>query len=366
MSRSSSCPAEVSSDGTKFDASLAVHKRMPSMKRSRSLAGGRQACSPVPIGRIRSLDARTPKVADARRKTRVGCLDEGAFRNFAPLLAACQGYAKQSGCRFLGNDFRAADLGAGVPWQGAESRAPAVACAERANALASTISETVLANARRLQAGERSLCEEVERAFYLVMVESVRNAMIAAFRKLEMWPPVLKPRGVEDDDCSYEDVSSSLPVIAQRAYNDDLRRRNELIGIGGLCRIRHRAMTASFLVDFAQDAGVALPAMPETHVMMLREFACRVAEWEFKAAPQAQVRQARDAYMCGFGTGVVADRLRSESDGWWRTSPASLLATGLMLMFPVITVGFALAAAPVHRNSIVTAPRLRLRTSLAA
>merc|ERR1712190_33847 len=94
------------------------------------------------------------------------------------------------------------------------------------------------------------------------------------------WPPTLSQVGVEDDDCSYEDVSSSLPVIAQRMFNDEIRRKNTLIGVGGLSRLRRRAMTASFIIDFAQEAGVEIPDMPETHVMMLQEFSCRIAEWE--------------------------------------------------------------------------------------
>ena len=32
----------------------------------------------------------------------------------------------------------------------------------------------------------------------------VRNAMIAAFQRLELWPPTPPPEGIEDDDCCYE------------------------------------------------------------------------------------------------------------------------------------------------------------------
>ena len=32
-----------------------------------------------------------------------------------------------------------------------------------------------------------------------------------------------------EDDCAYEDVSAPLPEIAQRLYNDHLRRRSDTI-----------------------------------------------------------------------------------------------------------------------------------------
>merc|ERR1712129_197171 len=69
--------------------------------------------------------------------------------------------------------------------------------------------------------------KELERAFSVVMEESVRNAMVSAFQRLDMWPPRPTPAGVCMEDCSYEDVSAPLAVVAQRAYNDELRRARD-------------------------------------------------------------------------------------------------------------------------------------------
>ena len=58
--------------------------------------------------------------------------------------------------------------------------------------------------ASRLRQGDPELAEEHERAFRVVMVEGVRNAMMAAIQRLELWPPLPTPRGIEEDDCCYE------------------------------------------------------------------------------------------------------------------------------------------------------------------
>lgn len=296
------------------------------------------------------MDERVPKAVDAQIPSgNVAYLDETSFRNFAPLLAACQGYAKQTGCRFLGDDFHSESGQSGIAWQGESSRVVNDNFEESTmSSETGDLSAAVSAMAGRLRAGEPGLCEEVERAFHLVMVESVRNAMIATFRELDMWPPVLKPLGVEDDDCSYEDVSPSLLVIAQRAYNDEMRRQTALIGMGGLCILSRRAATASFLIDFALDVGNPLPLMPETHAMMLRDFSCRVEEWETQHSPP--FRQTRDAFMCGLGNGVVADSVRSESGSWWKPSHTPILVASVMLMGPLARVTLALTTEAFRRS----------------
>merc|ERR1719375_1993474 len=81
--------------------------------------------------------------------------------------------------------------------------------------------------ADRLRSGERELVEEISRAYDVVMNESVRNAMVAAFRELGLWPPSPTPAGVGASDCDFEDLSAPIPVIAQRIYNDEARRRDE-------------------------------------------------------------------------------------------------------------------------------------------
>merc|ERR1719375_445297 len=87
--------------------------------------------------------------------------------------------------------------------------------------------------ADRLRAGERELVEEMSRAYDVVMNESVRNAMVAAFRELGLWPPSPAPEGVADDDCDFEDLAAPIPVIAQRIYNDEAHRRRDLDLNGG-------------------------------------------------------------------------------------------------------------------------------------
>merc|ERR1719491_2783582 len=42
-------------------------------------------------------------------------------------------------------------------------------------------------------------------------------------------------------------------------------------------------MTSAFIVDFATDAGVAIPSMPEAFEAMLKEFSLRVEEWSGSA-----------------------------------------------------------------------------------
>merc|ERR1712192_205308 len=43
---------------------------------------------------------------------------------------------------------------------------------------------------------------------------------------------------------------------------------------------RHRAQTASFLLDFAEEVGMPLPKMSRPYQTMLEEFHARVAEWQ--------------------------------------------------------------------------------------
>lgn len=165
----------------------------------------------------------------------------------------------------------------------------------------------------RLRAREAGLVEEVDRAFRIVMVESVRNAMQGMFQTLDMFPPMPPPSGVEDDDCAYEDVTAPLPVVAQRLYNDQARRISDPCG-----QLHRRAMTAAFIVDFAEGVGFPLPQIPETQSSMLRELSTRVAEETHSrgASPEVQSR-ARDAFLGSLGVGAAGERLRQEAKKWW-------------------------------------------------
>jgi len=246
-------------------------------------------------------------------------LDEAAFKRFAPLLAASQRYASHSGCRFRSMSFH------GIPRRprNAEEDEPVEVGSTRSRdsgpRLAAKIEAAPLVDefAARLRAGEPGLVEEMERAYRIVMAESVRNAMIGMFQALEMFPPAPPPRGVEDDDCAFEDVSAPLPVIAQRLYNDQARRVSDTTGGPG--RLERRAMTAAFIVDFTDEAGVKLPPMPETQASMLKEFAERTNEFaQQKPGSDSKRHRAREAFLGALGGGgSVGRRLKQEADQWW-------------------------------------------------
>jgi len=251
---------------------------------------------------------------DAPITSRQGYLLAEHFRNFGPLLTACQEYARHSGCRFHTTDFA---LDCDEPTKEFSPAASPSHDQDQINCFLAakwTAAPIVQDFAERVANGEAELLEELERAFRFVMVESVRNAMIGTCQRLEMWPlfppPVQQP--VEEDcsgefdpnhesaDCCYEDVSAPLPVIARRLQNDEARRQRFLVGKGGLCRLRQRAMTAAFIVDFAEAAKALLPAMPETLSMMLSDFEDRVAEWEAQPGCPRQAKR-RNAGFCGVG-----------------------------------------------------------------
>ncbi|CAK9023917.1 50S ribosomal protein L12 [Durusdinium trenchii] len=201
-------------------------------------------------------------------------LDTTSFRHFAPLLEASQAYAQLSGCR-----FRLASFGPGhplpAPSEGQPSRDKSLRLAAKVQA-----EPQVQVFSERLLAGDPQLTEELDRAFRVVMVEGVRNAMMAAFQRLELWPPRPAPEGIEEDDCCYEDVNSPLPVIAQRLYNDDVRRLMAVPCDGAASPWQQRALTAAFIVDFAEEVGLPCLSMPPTQQEMIEEFALRVEEYE--------------------------------------------------------------------------------------
>lgn len=262
-----------------------------------------------------------------------GCqLDEVSFRHFAPLLHASQDYAEHSGYRFRSSSFDGLGLGDGLesdnasefaelpnagsdaPSSGSSgSRCLVVISEERARDAGPRLAAKIRALpqvrdfAARLRAGEPALQEELDRAFRLVMTESVRNSMIGMCQALGVFPPMPPPAGVDADDCAYEDASAPLPDIAQRLYNEQARRLGEGDVGGGSAsdtggpaasvgqRLQRRAMTAAFLVDFAEGLGVALPTMSETQEAMLQDFAQRIEEWGAKSkAEEGAVRRAAE------------------------------------------------------------------------
>jgi len=186
-------------------------------------------------------------------------LDEESFKTFAPFLRATQQYSECSGYRFRSSAFREDDAGYDACEFDARMRAaPAVHKFKE-----------------RLEAREPALLEELDRAFRLVMAESVRNSMVSHCQQLGIFPPLPRPAHIDDDDCAYQDASSPLLEIAQRLYNEKIRRDNFLGA-----RLEKRVLTAAYIVDFATEMGASLPEMPETYSTMLQEFTERVSDWE--------------------------------------------------------------------------------------
>ncbi|CAE8695718.1 unnamed protein product, partial [Polarella glacialis] len=239
------------------------------------------------------------------------CLDTASFPRFAELLAATQEYAALTGFRFSPDSFSglsALALGAeetravrpGAEQTGDDGATtgsgPAESKKERLRALKLKASPVVLEIAERLQAGDPSLQEELERASRLVLSESVRSAVLATCRRLCLWPPEPWPEGIEASDCCYEDLSSTMDVIAQRAWNDEVRRKSTTQlrsgaesypkESGGISALGRRALTASYLVDFAANcSGMALPPVPAIFPAMLAELEARAAEFEERTSP---------------------------------------------------------------------------------
>lgn len=268
-------------------------------------------------------------------------LDEESFRHFAPLLRASQEYSRHSGFRFRSASFQNVCDNHYTQEIGKTDAASSLAAVEQQlpqpPRLAAKLraAPAVRSFAERLRAGEPALVEELERAFRLVMAESVRNSMIGTCKELGVFPPSPPPTGVKGDDCAFEDASAPLPVIAQRLFNDQVRRNGAgndtgtvTIEAGALgFRLLRRAMTAAYLVDFASEIGATLPQMPETYRAMFQDFAARAAEWArlsrgredcgcSKAAPQDDQAEALQKGLVGFG--AAAERsMREELGRWW-------------------------------------------------
>lgn len=216
-------------------------------------------------------------------------LDESSFRHFAPLLHASQEYALHTGCRFrVGNDNGIDNLAA---FDGIDNLAAALAevagCSiegdpsipPTGSQLAAKVHAmpTIKKFAERLKTGEPELLEEVDKAFRIIVAESARNMMIATVKGLGLFPPSPAPAGISEEDCCFEDASAPMPVIAQRLYNDYVRRERD--ECSHKRRLQRRSLTAAFLVDFAYEAGVTLPTIPETYQTLLQEFASRNSDF---------------------------------------------------------------------------------------
>jgi len=162
-------------------------------------------------------------------------LRTAAFPKFAPVIAACQGYACLTGCRFVPEDYRSL--------QNEEI--------EMSDALEQLIRAWPVVEdfAERLAVHEEGLVEELKRAASMVAAASALMMVAAAFQAMDMWPPLPTPTDtVDDKDRDYRDLSVPLPLVAQRAFNLKVRQRAD---------DSHRERTAAFLVDYARAVGVS-------------------------------------------------------------------------------------------------------------
>mmetsp|Transcript_29327 Transcript_29327/g.84283 ORF Transcript_29327/g.84283 Transcript_29327/m.84283 type:complete len:361 (+) Transcript_29327:115-1197(+) len=282
------------------------------------------------------------------RDSRCGrVLDEEMFPTFSPLLAACQVYADLTGCRFRASSFdgfegcdlfarygddatsETSDGDCTVYLESSEEEVDepdwvVVAKGRRASPLdgwqllseeprkiAEGSAEDPLLEAkrravpavrrfaRRLRRGDDArLLEEMQTAFHVTMEEALRRSMVATCQRLDMWPPRPAPRGVRNDDCEYQDLNAPVAVIAQRAFNDELRRTSDRVPatpfgsvLAASSRPYRRAMTATFIIEFAHEVGLKLPLMDKDQQHRLERFESKVREMELEAEQQRLEQQ---------------------------------------------------------------------------
>ncbi|CAE7558964.1 unnamed protein product [Symbiodinium pilosum] len=240
-------------------------------------------------------------------------------------------YAMLSGCRFQSFAFDGSDLTGRVAdskledWKAAVQRG----------------SVKVKEFTKRLQAQEESLLQCVDVAYRLVLAEGVRSGIIATCRELSLWPPIPSP-AVEADDCCFQDTSAPLPVIAQRAFNDEQRR----VSHESFRQLYKKATTASFLVDFAAEAGLTLPDLQNSRTM-LEEFMQRVEEWtergsRFHLCPLAK---ARNALVTGLGQGgMAAETARELVAQRWSKNWETRAGTAVNVATAALAIGASVAA----------------------
>lgn len=203
-------------------------------------------------------------------------LDTDAFPNFKALLEACQSYAQRTGLRFSPRTFQRAASRTTEADLGDDSEGESGDSPSRSARASSVIDDC----GRRLASKEPALVAEVEEALRVTAAESTRSAMVCVCREFEMWPPLPPREEVDADDCMYE-IPAPVPIMAQRLYNDELRRRQAAEESGssdGMDAGRRLAATASFLVDFAVAAHFEVPCVSTSS--LVEDFRARAAEWE--------------------------------------------------------------------------------------
>lgn len=215
-------------------------------------------------------------------------IDQESFRSFWPLLDESRDYARLSGCRFRSRSFE----GVGGPDADFPTEEVSPPDNEENRLARERAAPAVYSFARRLRSGEPSLLQELERAYHIVMAESVRSAMIATCKLMELWPPTPTPPNIAlYYDCNFKDFSADVPTIAQRLYNDEERRRSLAARRGELDPVKRQAMMATFIVEFATAAGVSLPDVTAPYDEELQRFQDSASSWE---DADAQRRAAGD------------------------------------------------------------------------
>eukprot|EP00435_Cladocopium_sp_Y103_P043359 s254_g12.t1 len=189
-----------------------------------------------------------------------GFLDAKAFPHFSVLLQAAEGYARHSGCRFRKGSFSE------LPTDGDE--------APEGSRLATKLhaAPTVQEFMEKVRGQtDQALATELNEAFNILWSESMRCSMAARCQQLDLWPPYPPPEGIEatDVDCSKD--TSSLFAMAQRLYNQDQQRNASSTRL---------LSTASFLADFAFEAGLPTPQFFLTRDPVTEKFETLAEEYE--------------------------------------------------------------------------------------
>lgn len=236
-------------------------------------------------------------------------LDAELFPHFAPLLEASQDYALHSGCRFTPGDFDEILCDLEVAGDPGSQVAAKLRAAKEMEGFR-----------HRLEVGDEELVLELEQAARMLAVEGTFSAMAATCRALNLWPPLPPPRGVSTADRRYLDLSAPLPVIAQRAYNEQVHRRYDVVG--GVERVKRQGRTASFLIDFALDAGVSIPPMPEEERLVLEDFVLMAAEHQRQQRGAQATSSGIQAFFCGLPLPSY------DSKTWWGAAADASDGTG--------------------------------------
>lgn len=175
-------------------------------------------------------------------------MDYQAFPHFSPLLQALGAYAESTGFRFRMSDWdeQATDF--------VDEETPLV----------------VGAYLGRLRANDADLISELSRAAKISEQEGLRNVMVATCKELKLWPPTTHDRL---ESIAYSDTTEPLDAIAWALFNHERCIQENPAAHKKLCQ------TASFLLDFAQAAGLNFSVTSKAGTALLTDFLSRATEW---------------------------------------------------------------------------------------